>query len=110
MTVKNILKKIKKGINAIFEEERETIYYQPKVLSKEETRRMYDIFNVRKMYLMEQNTINTIENYLIPEIRREFLKETRLLISDKQARDMAINRFQIYLAMGKIDEMNNLIV
>ena len=100
--IKKCLKHIKEGINCLFEDEK-------KVISKKETHRMYEIFNLRKLHFMEENSKRVIYDILIPQIRKEFFKETRLLITDNQALSIAVNRFQLYMHMGKIDEMNNLI-
>lgn len=104
MKIKKKLKHILDGISCLLEEEQKR-----EVVSKKETKRMYSIFNTRKMYFLERNSERIIKENFIPQIQKQFFKETGLLMSEEQALKEAVAKFLLYRDMGWIDTLNNLV-
>lgn len=76
---------------------------------EEENEILANEFNRRKMFFLENNSKKIIKDKFIPEIQKAYFKESNLLISDYQALPLAIQKFFLYKALGKIDCMNNLV-
>lgn len=93
--------KIKKAFNKIIKFCTDSMFYTEDELLQESLAK-------RIMEIKEKNSRELIEDVIMPNLQTSYLKETNLLMPEKDLYKLAVEIFIEAKNKGRIDELNNL--
>jgi len=111
MRAKKIVKRAIRTIREILLEEENPLEKRQRLLKKRNVMdKVLEMeFQCRMKAIKDRNMVNLIKNYYMPKVTDEAYEVDGLLIGERQAFDLALERMSIDKKAGRIDELFNLV-